>query len=707
MAHSEPLPGQEPVSTRDSDSNEARLQEARDRARLAYEAWKHNFDEAERDVSFLAGDQWPESVRHEREQEQRPCLTINKLPQYVDQVVGDQRMARPAIHVHPVEGNMGGNEQTVTNTAGTKDYSLQEVYESIIRNIEYLSTAEHHYDKAFQHMVEGGFGWLRVLPQYSRDDVFEQDLFIKSIHNRFAVLMDYESTEPDYSDANWGFISHMMRRQEFKKRYPNAQMGDLTDARMDAYQWWLTEDHVRVAEYMYREPVKRTLYLLNDGRTVWHEDFEQIRDELRQQGIKVTREREVTRFKVMWSKITAFDILEGPVELPCSTIPIAPVLGKQVTLGERTYYRGIIRHAHDAQKMHNFWLTAATEKVALAPKAPYVAPAESIEGFEDEWQQANRKNLSVLRYRALPDVPAPYREQAAQMPAAEMQLALSASDELKATVGLYDASVGAQSNETSGVAIRSRQSQGDRGMYEYTDNLARGIQRVGKILIEMIPRIYDSERIVRLRTQDGKEDWVNINQIVVDDETDEEILINDVNAGKYDVTVQTGPGHQTQRQEAVASLMEFIKAAPQSGQFILDVVARNMDWPGAKELAARLKHAVPPQVLSDEEKEEAGIQDQGPTPEQQAEQAKSKADIAEAKAKERDAQAKERTAEATEAKAQADIREAQLKMQEMEQNGVDASGGVDEEQIKQMVAEAIVALRQEAEGDAQPDAQMQ
>jgi len=700
------LPGNEPIQTRRGNDEQAVLQEIRERAAHAVEAWQHNHDAAHEDIRFLAGEQWPEAIRKEREDEGRPCLTLNKLPQYIDQVLGDQRQNRPAVSVHPVEANAASDATKVPNVAGNNDYDLAQVYEALIRNIEYTSNAEAHYDTAFQHAVEGGFGWLRVLTKYSSDDAFEQDLCIKSIHNRFAVLMDPEAVEPDYSDANWCFIGDRMKRAEFRKRYPDAALGDLTDADRTAYAWWTTEEMVRVAEYFYREPATRELLLLSDGRTVWQDQIKDVLDELaRDYGVTVIRRRKVKTYKVKWMKVTAYSILEGPIDWPGTTIPVAPVLGKEITLGDKTYYRGLIRFAKDAQRMHNFWMTAATERVALAPKAPYTGPAEAFEGYEHIWANANRDNRSYLPYNAVPSGDRPRREQPATMPAAELQLALSATDEMKATIGLYDASVGNEGNEQSGRAIIARQRQGDRGTFAYIDNLSRAIRRVGQILIELIPRIYDSERVLRLRFEDGEGDWVQINQTVVDEQSGKEVLVNDIAAGKFDVTVKAGPSYQTQRLEAAESLMQFVQAVPQAGQVVLDLIAKNMDWPGSQEIAKRLKKALPPGVLEPDEMEEAGIQPPEPSPEQQAAMAKSQADTAQAEADMAGAEADKAKAQADTLKAQADMAEAQRQMAEIEAQAAMAGPGTIEETVRNLVAEAMAELMSEQgapQGQPQP-----
>lgn len=672
------LPGSEPIKVRDGDADDDILREARERARHALEIWSENFDAARADVIFLGGKQWPDEVVKERTLEGRPMLTLNKLPQFVDQVLGDQRQNRPSIQVVPVEGDA---DEKLQNVAGNADFTRSKIYEALIRNIEHTSKAEAHYDTAFQQAVEGGFGWLRVYPKYSTDDSFDQDLCIKAIRNRFAVLMG-PFTEPDGSDAPYCFISEEMPRTEFRKRYPDAIVGDIADADRDGYGWWITQESVRVAEYFSREPVTRALVLLSNGHTAWKDVIEPVLDELAGEGVTVVRTRNVQTYKVVWRKLTAYSLLEGPVDVPISTIPVVPVTGKEIVLEDRTVYRGLIRHSKDAQRMHNFWMTAATERVALAPKAPYTGPAEAFEGYENEWAAANSSNKAYLRYNAVPSGDRPKREQPPTMPVAEVQLALAGTDEMKETMGLYDASLGAQGNETSGKAIIARQRQGDRGTFSYVDNLSRAIGRVGQILVEWIPSIYDGERVVRLRFEDGATDAVRINQTITDEQTGKEVLVHDISAVKFDVVVKVGPSYQTQRMEALDSLMMFIQAVPEAGRVVMDKIAANMDWPGADEIAKRLKKILPPGILSPEEAEKEGIQPPPPSPEQQVAMAQAEADGKRAEADVAMAEAKKAEAQARLVEAQAKVREATMM----------ADPGTLEDTVRRIVADALAEL---------------
>ncbi|MEE9905540.1 MAG: hypothetical protein K4305_08980 [Chlorobium sp.] len=685
------LQGSEPIKADDTSTTDDFLCVARDRYVTATTYWRDNYYNALEDLNFTYIEQWDQATKEARKD--RPCLTLNKLPTFIDQVVGDIRQNRPSIKVHPVEadhrvgpqpaGPQGGPQGgKVPNLAGTKDYSEAELRNGLIYNIWNMSDADSHTDTAAQHSVEGGFGFLRVLTAYSDDDTFDQDLLIKSIRNRFSVLFDPLATnEPDFSCANWCFISELMRRKEFNKRYPDAILGDMGDQVLgEDWHLWYNEDMVRVAEYFYREPVKRKLLLLSSGETVWLDEIKPVLDELQARGIEVRRERKVSTYKVMWSKITARSILEKPTEVPFRTIPVVPVLGKEVVIGNQVHYRGLIRYAKDAQKMHNYWLSSATERVALAPKQKFIADAKSVEGFESEWANANTSAKALLRYKARPDVIPPAPVAPPNMPAAELQLALAGSDEIKATTGLYDASMGNQGNETSGKAILARQRQGDRGTFAYIDNLSRALRRVGKLLIDSIPRVYDSERIVRLIFPDGKEDWVTINKTVIDQQTGQPVLVHDISAGKYDCTVSTGPSYQTMRLEAADSLMQFVQAVPAAGGVILDLVAKNMDWPGADEIAKRLKKILPSGTLSEQEMQEEGIEPPQPSPEAQAAMAKAQADIAKAKA--------------DEAMAQAKTVEAQAKILEIQVQAAIAGPDTIEETVRNLVADALAEIMQ-------------
>ena len=643
------------------------LKLARERATRASDEWRENYQAAEKDVEFIGGKQWEEKVVKERAADGRPTLTINKTQQFISKIIGDQRRNNISIKVHPVSANV--KDVKLQNSAGNKDYSTSEVFESIIRNIESISNARSHYNMAFKHAVEGGFGWLRVLTDYSQSDSFDLDIKISSVRNRWAVLIDPQAKEADYSDANYCFIFDRISKVEFEKRYPGKTVGDFDSPLGEEYDEWQDEKSIRVAEYFTRIPIVRKLLLMTNGEVYWDDEVKDVLDELSDEGIRIQRERDVKTFKVQWNKITAWDILDTK-EWSGTRIPVVPVLGRELDLKGKRYFKGLISDSKDAQRMLNYWQSAATERIALAPKAPWVAPAKSIEGYEKIWQSANTKNYSVLPYKPLPGVDKPYRDSPPSMPSAELQMAMNMTTEMQGTIGIYDAGLGNRSNETSGVAINARKEGSDTGTYEFIDNLAMALRSVGDILINIIPSVYDSNRLIRLRFQDGSGDFVEINKTIRDNQTGKEVVIHDLAVGKYDISTEVGASFATKRMEAAQNMLDFTRAVPQAGQIAPDLIAQNMDFPNSQELAKRLKKMLPPNMLSAEEQEELqkDTPPPQPTPEQQAAQAEMQAKQMEMQGKQQEQQFKLQELEAKskleQQKLQAQVQQEQLQLQQ-------------------------------------------
>lgn len=683
------------VTPNKSEDEQSFMRDIRERADSAQTYWQENWKNAEDDLNFLAGEQWDETARNEREEDGRPCLVNNVLPTYVDQVLGDQRQNRPAIKVSAVDVKRVDNVETgesetlkISNETGKNDYELSEVFTGLIKNIEYNCDAETEYDIAFQSAVESGMGYLRVRSDYLADDSFEQDILIESIENQFSVVLDPMARKRDYSDASFAFINEKMDKAKFKAEYPNAICEAVGLSADQTYSSWFADKTVTVSEYFTREPVTREVALMSDGSSYYMDEIEEVIDELLERGVAIVRTRKVKSHKVYWRKVTGAEVLEGPIEVPCSTIPIIPVWGKCLIIKDKKIFRSIIRHSKDAQRMSNYWDSAATESVALAPKAPFVGSAEQIEGFEEIWETANTKNHAMLPYnQQSPNDRGPQRAQAAQTPAAEITLGMQSTEKIKSTMGMFDASLGAAGNEVSGKAIIARQRQGDRGSFAFIDNLSKAIRRVGKIIVEMAPKIYDTERVVRIKFPDDTEDFVTLNKSIYDENSGEWKTIHDLSVQKYDVVVTTGPAYATQRIEAAEAMIQFAQAVPNAAAVMADLIAVNMDWPGADTIAERLKKITPPNVLTKEEREEMAKdapEPAGPTPEQQVEVAKSEADMAQARADTAQAEA-----DIFKAQLETDDAKRKLKMiDDLAQGGNQFAG-----MVRELVAEAIAELQ--------------
>jgi hypothetical protein len=681
-----PLAGTEPYKM---PSEGDILSLARKRASEAWDGWRDNFSLAEKDLDMLAGEQWDESAKAARAG--RPTLTINELPQHVDQIVGDMLQKRPAIKIR--QAGSGDNLQRLVNRAqmeqgaqqiGAKDYSLAEAYNGLIRQIWVSCKGESHLDRAATHAVESGFGWMRVLTESDSQDWFQQIITAKSLKNRFSVLMDPLSVEPDMSDARYGFIFADMSKSEFNARYPDAGEGDIAGIEGEEANFWAPGiETVRVAEYYWREPYDETHVKLSDGCVVELSKVESVLDELAAQGITELARRDVTKWRVMWAKITGQSVLEQARPTVFSTIPIVPVLGKELTKRTGTIYRGAVRHSHDPSKMQNYWLSAMTEKAALSPKGKWVADHTAVEGFEDEWSAANTSNSPLLRY--VKGSQPPVYQDPPSMPATELQIALSFTDKIKSTTGIYDASLGARSNETSGKGILARKDQGDRGSFAYPDNQVKALERIGRLFLEAVPQIYDGERQIRIMGEDGSEDTLLINKTIVDQQTGQAVIVNDLSQGRMDLEVDMSPNGQSQRNEAVETFSTMLgqmgnALPPAMAALMAYTAAKNVDAPGVAEFSTAFRKQLVAMGALEPDKDTPPPQPQPPTPEQQLEAAKIEAEMAKAKA--------------DEAMAQAKALEAQVKMAEIQaQAALLQDQGAMVEMIRDVVADALVEVK--------------
>ncbi|GAC1407314.1 MAG: portal protein [Candidatus Velthaea sp.] len=562
------------------------LKRALDNFKIAAEAERPIRDAALEDLKFWSGEQWPDQVKRDRASDGRPCLTINRLPQFTKQVSNEQRRNRPEIQINPVSG--GADEDTAKIFAG------------MIRHIELASNADIAYDTAFESALVSSFGFFRVRTDYEDPMSLDQEIKIDRVANPFTVYFDPNAKEPDYSDAMWAFVVSDISGEAYKREYPKSDAASMDNFSSigDANPEWATDETIRVVEYFEVETEKATLCKLRDGSTKLAEDV-QVGE-----AIVSTRPTEVR--KVTWYKLNAVEVLEQQ-DWAGQFIPIVPVLGDEFIVDGKRKLVSLIRYAQDAQRMYNYWVSAQTEMIALAPKAPYLVAEGQIEGHENEWAQANTRNMPTLTYKAKSVnnelIGAPQRSTAEPPIEAISRAIEQSSNDLKATMGIYDDSLGEGHNDKSGKAILARQKQGDTANAHFIDNLARSQKFCGRLLIDLIPKIYDSPRAIRIVQPDRSSEIVQINKVFQKPGSigNSGFAKYDLALGRYDVTVSTGPGYESKRQEAVQSMLQLAESFPPMLSVIGDLMVQQMDWPGADAIAERLKKMLPPQLQDEKD----------------------------------------------------------------------------------------------------------
>jgi hypothetical protein len=563
------------------ESKEDFLKDMREEYDADYDFDKDNRDHALEDKKFMAGDQWDPVVIEQRKG--LPCLTINSVPQFVAQLVGDWRESKRGVKVLPTED-------------GDKD--IADIRADLIRSVETQSRADRVYDNTFESCVASGEGAFRIAVEYSKDDVFDQDIYVRPIEDAQSVVWDRLSVDPTGRDARRCFVDDLIPLKDFERKWPDSKPSDLGGRELKNLHnsRWMEPDGVRVTEYWRLIDRQRLLALFEDGSVRF---IDENLDELVAKHGNPVKSRVAPCTYAQMHLVTGFDILSGPYEYRLNRLPVIRMSGRVVNIaGSRVRY-GIVRFMKDSVRLRNFWRSVAAEQLGYAPKAQWIAPESAVEGREDEFRRAHLSRDPLMIYNddasAPPERLAPPPMQTALHSEAEINV-----QDMKDVTGIHDASLGIRSNETSGRAINARQREGDIASITYYDNGNAAVLEAGDVMNQLISQIYDGTRIVRIVGEDEKIKFLKIN-----DPSDPRSP--DLSVGRYDVALSTGASYTTRRVEAAQAMMDAVQVWPQLLQVAGDLVAKAQDWPGADDLAERLKKTIPQQFLDPEDQ-------QGPDP---------------------------------------------------------------------------------------------
>lgn len=692
------------------DDTEAEfISTCRKRLNQAIEATSQNRAYQVDDLRFAAGSpdnkfQWPEQVVRSREGDPngaRPVLTINKLPQHIFQVTNEQRHNRPSIKVLPVDDKA--------------DKELADILTGIVRHIEYNSDADIAYSTAGDNQVTHGEGYIRVLTDYTDQMSFEQDILIEPMKNSFSVYMEPVNLlrDPSGRYCEWAFVVVDMLEEDFKAQHPNAEAIDWDDSGIgdDEKTWFPDKGVVRVAEHFYAVHEDKTICQWADGSVSLKDDPEAAKRYMGQVPIK---ERQASIRKIKWCKMTGRHVIEER-DWAGKFIPIVRVVGNEWYIEGKFVTCGIVRNAKDAQRMFNYWKSTETETLALAPKAPFVGSAEAFNGFEDDWQEANLKNFAYLKYNAFgpnnePLTP-PQRQIPPMPPVGIVNAALGAADDIKSATGQYDPSLGSNPQAKSGIALQREQRKTDMGTFHYIDNQARAIRQLGRVIVDLIPAIYDTARVARIIGEDGQPNVAMIDPksprpvVQEPDQNGKLQSIYNPSIGKYDVTVSVGPGYTSKRQEAAEFMAQVLQGNKELMAVMGDLYFEMLDVPGADKISERLKKTLPPGLAEPEEGEEDAQMVQtpeGPVPveaagqmigqlsqqlQEAAEQIK-QADIAGSQAKIADAETKRISVQAEDERERARL-ELDTYNAETERMKAESAAALNDGKIRQMIFEAV------------------
>jgi hypothetical protein len=593
------------------------LQRAKERYADALDEMQETHARIVEDLRFsnpAKPEQWPGDILQSRGS--RPAYTFDRCNQFIQQVVNDARQNKPSIDVIPADS--------------VADPEVADHLGGMIRHVEYVSRAGIAYDTAIELSARCGLGWLRAVPEVMRAETNEQEARILRVHDPLGCLLEAGWTQPDGSDALVGWAQTWMPRRAFVKQYPNAstsaswidQRGIWTRNRGDLI--------LVVEEFEITEQEKNYLEcVLPDGstRNLCEEDYWRFSQEL---GFapQVVRQYKAKDRDQKWRKMTGAEVLDE-TDFPSRFLPIIPVLGYETWVEGERFICGLTRRLMDGQRLHNYEMTAWAEAMASQPKAPFLVPGEAVSGYEEHWQRLATGNPAYLPYAHVDadgnPLPAPSRLSPPLMPAALAQGAVMASQEMEAAVGMFKANLGQSGNETSGRAINARKIEGDTATFHFIDNLARSIEQLGRVVVDMIPRLYDKRRRALVLGLNGEQSFVDVNPKMPEGARKQggKVVAINPNVGAYDVRVKVGPSFSTQRQETAAQLSEILRSSPDMMAVLGPMWARLQDFPEADKLAKTLLAIAPApiQALEDEDKGEPQIPPQLKAQMQQMQQA--------------------------------------------------------------------------------------
>lgn len=636
-------------------SNEAILKQMKEHLDEGVNWWEPIWEQAAEDVEFVYGNQWPDGYPRSREETEKIQLTINMMPQYVHRATGAARQSKFAIHVSQIAGpNLVGVK--LSSPGSGRPYNVAEIMEGIIRDIEYRSGAQRLYCNALQHAIEGGIGWLRINIIESPIDPFALVIEIEHVLDRWSVMLDPQSGKSDFSTARWGAVSQKMPRKAFEALYKDMEeipagdhgysWGGWSRGETTNSEWWGETDHVRFVEYFWKQPVKRTavkyMHPIHGQITDWADNHEEVMEEMKRMGFRETDRKDVDTYRVKWIRATQDQIIDGPFDWPTIDIPLVLVYGREVNHRDTREYASLARWSYDAQRMQNHWLSAATRRISLVPESPYMAREDMIAGKEQYWTGKAIKEKLLLISNDTEDGKMPERQHPPQMPLAELQLMEQSKAFIQDTTGIHEAALGKKSNETSGKAILERKTSGDTILYDFTDHLGGSIQRIGDMLVRLVPEVYSQDQMVHLVLPEQTGGVIQINHpfTTKDGKT---VILNSLSLARYSCRTEVGPAFATQMQEFFELMMEWGRTDANIWRIAGDKIVESMQMPGKEVIAKRLKYQVPRELLTEEEAQ--NLPKPQPSPEEQIEAAKAQAMMAKSQSDEKIALLKLRTEE--------------------------------------------------------------
>lgn len=562
-----------------------------------YRAYNINLRNFRDDVNFLFIDQWDASDRNEFKRLQKPMLTFNKIYDFFKKVVGEQRQNTPNLEVRCLTGD--SSQEAIKLRA------------DIVRQIAYDSKSDIVYQTAFENALAGGFGGIRVLTDYTTPKSYEQKIFLRRIDNPERLFFDPNAKEPTKHDGNYCGYYDIMGKEEFKEQYPDVEYPKSFPLHSEIKEfYWGDKNTISVVEYYKKEWFSFSVHQLSNGKTVTDKEYRKIKEQYEEmsqledvEGIdqpivlpEIIKTRRSRDYKIMCYKAIYGQIVEK-YKWPSKYFPIIFCPGDVHNIEGEERTISFVRFVRDAQRFLNYTGSEIAQAIKNSRREQFLVTPDNIsgEGLIDIWRNPSNQQGALV---AVPDKitkQMPIKLPPSEIPQTLLQQYQRAESDIQSVLGYYEANRGAQGQELSGVALRERQRTGNMGVAVFFDNLNRAIEQTGRVILSLLPEIYDTERRISLQAPNGENQDVFINRKIAGGQAE-----NDVTKGDYDVIIKDGPSFAVQKEEALKILVEMVKVNPQTFPLVADLIASSIDIENSPQLVERFKTLVPKDILAKE-----------------------------------------------------------------------------------------------------------
>lgn len=556
--------------------------------------FRENNQHYEIDTKFVYDEdgQWTAQEISEYRQEFKPRMSFNMAPRFILNLQGEFASNTPALQSRALDNS-------------TASQARIDLSEGITRKISFDSRNNIIYQTTFGCALSGGYGayGTEVVPETVMSFNLIPRFYL--IQDPTTCFWDPSARDPDKGDGALCGRSFTMSKDEFKSRFPDVEAPESYSAANSFSRSfsWLTENDIVVVDYYEKEYFKRHIAQLSDGAVMDFDKAEELVErstniankikKLSENSLEPIQSQQIPKLEIVKDgmvddfKIVFYRAVKGQIidrsEWDGKKLPIIfqPGVSRWVDGKEKTI--SFIHWMKDAQRAYNYSRSEYMYRLKLTRYEPFLLSEGMAQGHEREWKEAHRARAALF-YKEVPSGKIPVRQPPQEVPQSLLAASNQSLSDMQNTTGRFEANLGAQGNETSGVAIQSRQAPGNMNAFQFFENARLAIESGARVISDLLPKLFDTERNVSVQQDNGKIISKTIN---VKDDDDTSLPLEELN-----IQITVGSSFEQQQAQAVEQLLSLVSALPPLGAVVPDLVVENLNIKNAPQLVKRIQDFV-------------------------------------------------------------------------------------------------------------------